>query len=59
MLLGAQISRIWSVPASVGGGTFRHAETRIAADNLSDKAHYDQFGLPEPGRRFRFELRLY
>lgn len=59
VILGAQISREWSIPVSFGGGAFRHAQTRIAADNLADRAHYDQFGLPEPGRRIRFEVRLY
>lgn len=59
VILGGHVSREWSVPVSFGGNAFRHVETRIAADNLADKAHYDQFGLPEPGRRFRFEVRLY
>jgi iron complex outermembrane receptor protein len=55
---GAYVGRVWSVPVSLGGSTFSKAETRVAVDNLTDRAHYDQFGLPEPGRRFRFELRL-
>jgi len=58
-IVGASVSRVWSVPVSFGGGTFSHAETRIALDNVADEAHYDQFGLPRPGRRLRFELRLY
>jgi iron complex outermembrane receptor protein len=33
-------------------------EARIAADNLTDEAICDAFGLPEPGRMIRLELRL-
>jgi iron complex outermembrane receptor protein len=57
-VVGGYVSRTWPLPISFGGGTFTSAETRVAVDNVGDEAHYDQFGLPEPGRRIRFELRL-
>jgi hypothetical protein len=30
----------------------------VAVDNLTDELLFDQVGLPQPGRRFRFEMRL-
>jgi iron complex outermembrane receptor protein len=33
-------------------------ELRAAVDNATDTAIYDQCGLPQPGRTFRFQLRL-
>ena len=32
--------------------------TSVGVDNLTDEAAYDAFGLPGPGRVFRFELKL-
>jgi iron complex outermembrane receptor protein len=58
VLFGAWIGREWKLPASFAGRMFTRMDTRIAADNLADKAHYEIAGIPEPGRRFRFELRL-
>lgn len=57
-IVGGYVGRIWDRPFGAGG-PFRSFETRVAADNVTDRVHYDQFGLPEPGRRFRFEVRLY
>jgi hypothetical protein len=34
-------------------------ETRLTLDNVRDSPLFDTFGLPEPGRRLRFELRLF
>ena len=58
LVFDAQVSRAWSMPVSLGGGAFTRLEARVAVENLADRAHYDQFGLPEPGRRIRFEARL-
>jgi iron complex outermembrane receptor protein len=58
VLFGAWIGREWSLPASWGGSTFSRVDARIAAENLTDEAQYEIPGIPGPGRRFRFELRL-
>ena len=58
-LVGGFVARRWPLRASWGGGEFAHIETRIAVDNVADTALYDQCGLPRPGRRVRFELRLF
>ncbi|MDM7916368.1 MAG: TonB-dependent receptor [Candidatus Eisenbacteria bacterium] len=57
-LFHAGLSRLWPVPAG-WDAAFTRLETRIAVDNATDTAVYDAFGLPEPGRRFRFELRMF
>lgn len=56
--LGADLSRVWSVPPR-GSGLLSRLETRIAADNLTDTALYDQCGLPRPGRLLRLQVRLF
>lgn len=50
----ADLGRTWRIGA--GWATTLH--TRLAAENLSDEAIYDAFGLPEPGRTIRFDVRL-
>jgi len=52
------LSRIWPMRMSWGPGSFRHLETRVAVENVADVARYDAWGLPEPGRRLRVELRI-
>jgi iron complex outermembrane receptor protein len=52
--VGADIARTWSL----GAGWFSTLLTRVAVDNLTDEAVYDAYGLPEPGRMFRFEMRV-
>ncbi len=37
----------------------RRAELVLAADNVSDAAVYDQCGLPQPGRLWRVQLRVF
>jgi hypothetical protein len=32
---------------------------RLAVDNLTDAASYDQCGLPRPGRMLRAQIRLF
>ncbi|MCA9753955.1 MAG: TonB-dependent receptor, partial [Gemmatimonadetes bacterium] len=55
-LVNVWVRRTGNAPVAVG--PFTRWDARIAVDNLADEAHYDQAGLPQPGRRFRFELRL-
>ncbi len=57
-IVGAYIGRIWPLHVSWGAGRFSKLETRVAVENAADTALYDQCGLPRPGRRIRFELRL-
>lgn len=57
-VINASVSRTWPMHLSWGGGAFAQIEARVALDNAGDVALYDAFGLPEPGRRVRFELRL-
>lgn len=52
--VSADVSRDWRL----GEGWASTLRTTIAADNLTDRAVYDGFGLPGPGRLVRFELRL-
>ena len=49
------LDRAWSLGA--GAGWLSTLHTRIAVDNLTDEAIYDAFGLPEPGRGVRLEVR--
>lgn len=55
-IAGGYLTRFWRVRGD--GGAFSMLETRLSVDNLTDEARYDAVCLPEPGRRFRFELRL-
>ena len=57
-ILGAYLSRTWSLSRRPDRGVFTRLTTRMAMENVLDEVHYQQYGLPEPGRRFRFELRL-
>lgn len=57
-LIGAGLSRAWPLRISWGGGSFARLEARVGVENAGDAALYDACGLPEPGRRFRFELRM-
>lgn len=50
-----ELARRWRVG---GGGWFSTLRTRISAENVADEAIYDAFGLPGPGRTFRFDVRL-
>jgi iron complex outermembrane receptor protein len=55
---GAEVARTWHLRPG-GGGWFGRLDTRVAVDNLGDVALYDQCGLPQPGRLFRFQLRIF
>ena len=55
--LSVEVSRHWAVRDSTGW--FRGLQLRAALDNLTDAAQFDAFGLPQPGRTMRMDLRLY
>lgn len=57
-VIDAALWRSWPVRLSWGGGAFTDLETRVALENAADVALYDAWGLPGPGRRVRFEVRL-
>lgn len=44
---------------TTGASWLRRLEGRIAADNVTNDARYDQCGLPQPGRLIRFQIRLF
>jgi iron complex outermembrane receptor protein len=44
---------------TLGGRTLDRLEALVAVDNAGDAAVYDQCGLPQPGRTFRIQLRLW
>lgn len=58
VIVNASLSRRWRAGMSWGGGRFSSFETRLALDNVGDDARFDSSGLPEPGRRVRFEVRV-
>jgi hypothetical protein len=57
-VVSAYLSRTWPFRAAGAGRIFTQVETRLSVDNIGDVAVYDSWGLPEPGRRFRLELRI-
>jgi iron complex outermembrane receptor protein len=52
--MDAEVSRRWLLRGSWTSAL----EVAVGADNLTDEAIYDQCGLPQPGRTFRFQLRV-
>jgi iron complex outermembrane receptor protein len=56
--LNAELARVFTFRPR-GASWLSRVEARVAADNLTDTARYDQCGLPQPGRLLRFQLRLY
>jgi iron complex outermembrane receptor protein len=54
--LDLDLRRDWRIGS--GSGWVTTLGTMIAVDNLTDEALFDAYGLPGPGRLFRFELRL-
>jgi iron complex outermembrane receptor protein len=57
-VVDASVSRTWKAWMPWGAGAFTSVEARLGVDNAGDVALYDAWGLPEPGRRIRLELRL-
>jgi iron complex outermembrane receptor protein len=54
--LSVECRRAWALGNAMGWVT--SVEARAVADNLTDAAQYDAFGLPLPGRGVRLELRV-
>jgi iron complex outermembrane receptor protein len=52
----AEVGRTWRF--GWAGGWASSVRTTVAAENLTDEAVFDAFGLPGPGRLFRFEVRV-
>lgn len=52
----AVVSRVWSLG---GGGIGRRLETRLTARNLGNATLYDGCGLPQPGRLFGMQVRVF
>jgi iron complex outermembrane receptor protein len=57
-VINGSVARTWHLHSS-GTGWFGRLETRVAVDNAGDIALFDQCGLPQPGRLFRFEVRVF
>ncbi|HSG09681.1 MAG TPA: TonB-dependent receptor [Longimicrobiales bacterium] len=55
--LNGDLARTWRLPTTMN--MLSRLETRLGVDNLSDKALYDQCGLPRPGRLLRLQVRLF
>lgn len=54
----AEVARTFPL-RSAGTGLISRLEARAGVDNIGDTAIYDQCGLPQPGRLFRFQVRLF
>lgn len=54
--LNLELFRRWSIG---GAGWISGAEVRVACTNVTDTPQYDAFGLPQPGRSIRAELRVH
>lgn len=53
--VGARITRAFAIAA----GPWRQLDVALAVENLGDLPIYDQAGLPQPGRTFRIQSRLW
>jgi hypothetical protein len=42
-----------------GRSALANVDALVAVTNLTDNAIFDQCGLPQPGRTFRIQLRLF
>ena len=51
-----QLRRVFSLD---GRSTLANIDALIAVVNLTDHAIFDQCGLPQPGRTFRVQIRLF
>lgn len=54
--VNVNLGREW--PLGAGDGWATSLRALVVAENLTDRAVYDSYGLPGPGRLLRFELRL-
>jgi hypothetical protein len=55
MQIGLRLSRVFAF----GAGPWQRLDLSIAVDNLADQPIFDQAGLPQPGRTFRIQTRLW
>lgn len=55
--LNATLSKVW--PWSGGAGPLRRLETSVSASNLTDTALFDACGLPQAGRLFQLQVRVF
>jgi iron complex outermembrane receptor protein len=53
-----ELVRPWRI-GTAGEGLFSILETRISVQNATNRALYDQCGLPEPGRVISFQIRVF
>ena len=51
-----QLRRLFSLE---GRSTLANLDALVSVTNLTDHAIFDQCGLPQPGRTFRVQLRLF
>jgi iron complex outermembrane receptor protein len=56
--LNVDLSRVFTVRPA-GAGWISRLEARAGVDNVADTAIYDQCGLPQPGRLFRVQVRVF
>ncbi len=54
--LDLQLRRLFELE---GRRTFSHVDGLISLVNVTDRAIFDQCGLPQPGRTLRFQVRLF
>lgn len=54
--MGLRLSRTFAFAAT---GPWQRLDVAIAVDNLADQPVFDQAGLPQPGRTFRLQTRLW
>ncbi|HSG46381.1 MAG TPA: TonB-dependent receptor, partial [Longimicrobiales bacterium] len=55
--VNGNLARTWDLSTNLG--MLSRMETRLSAENLSNRALYDQCGLPRPGRLLRLQIRLF
>lgn len=56
--LNVDLSRVFTLRPA-GAGWISRLEARAGIDNVADTAIYDQCGLPQPGRLFTVQLRVF
>jgi len=56
MMVGLRLSRSFGFPAL---GPWQRLDATLAVENIADRPVFDQAGLPQPGRTFRLQTRLW
>jgi iron complex outermembrane recepter protein len=57
--ISADLRRQFTVRRAPGADLLSRMEARLALDNLTNTARYDQCGLPQPGRLASLQIRLF